>query len=79
LVMEPPIYSEGWLGCQKPHEIRMMIMTRRRKMTNHTYIVVAFKIQIKYHFRFYDINPLAITISFIAHINSVKVCNDSSR
>jgi hypothetical protein len=29
----------------------------------------------KYHFRFYDIKPLAITISFIAFTTSVNVNN----
>ena len=34
------IYSGRWLGCQRPHGLS-------KKMTNHTYIVVAFKIQSK--------------------------------
>src|SRR5690242_3400676 len=41
LVQELLIYSERWLGCQKSYdEVRMRIRTRRRKMTNSTYIAV---------------------------------------
>jgi hypothetical protein len=40
LVRELPIYSERWLGCQKPSLVRMRRRIRRSNMTNRTYIAV---------------------------------------
>ena len=75
LVRELSIYLARWLDCQKPHEVST-IRTRRWRITFTQQQYSRFKA--KYHFRFYDINSLAITISFIACTSSVKVSEGNS-